>query len=90
MFNHMTIQRTAHTHKKSAPKQLSELTVKAHTYTCPMCGKRGLLRIRRRFIDLILSMFARQRRFRCTHFGYQWEGNLKEKNQSRSQLVPLG
>lgn len=43
---------------------------------CPICGKRGLLRIRRRFIDRVLSLFVRQRRFRCTHSGCHWEGNL--------------
>ena len=32
-------------------------------YACPRCGKGGLLRIRRRFIDRILSLFVTQRRF---------------------------
>jgi hypothetical protein len=57
------------------------------SYACPRCGKGGLLRIRRRFIDRILSLFVRQRRFRCTHSGCQWEGNLREKKPGRKQAA---
>lgn len=53
------------------------------SYACPRCGKGGLLRIRRRFIDRVLSLFVRQRRFRCTHSGCQWEGNLRERKPGR-------
>jgi hypothetical protein len=56
------------------------------SYTCPTCGKGGLLRIRRRFIDRVLSLFVRQRRFRCTHFGCSWEGNLSEKKPDRKHV----
>jgi len=54
------------------------------SYACPMCGKGGLLRIRRRLVDRILSLFARRRRFRCTHSGCQWEGNLRERKPGHS------
>jgi hypothetical protein len=60
------------------------------SYACPRCGKGGLLRIRRRFIDRILSLFVRQRRFRCTHSGCQWEGNLREKKPGRKQVGHSG
>ena len=53
-------------------------------YTCPICGQLGLVRIRRRFIDRILNLFVRQRRFRCTQPGCQWQGNLRRK-RSREQ-----
>ena len=59
-------------------------------YACPMCGMGGLLRIRRRFIDRVLSLIVRQRRFRCTHVGCQWEGNLRERRPGRNQFRPLG
>ena len=49
-------------------------------HACPICGQPRLIRIRRRFIDHILSVFVRQRRFRCTHPGCQWQGNLREKS----------
>jgi len=49
-------------------------------HACPMCGQHGLIRIRRRFIDRVLSLFVKQRRFRCTQPGCQWQGNLREKN----------
>lgn len=52
-------------------------------YTCPLCGLPGLVRIRRRFIDHILSLFVRQRRFRCTQPGCQWQGNLRKRRAHR-------
>jgi hypothetical protein len=48
-----------------------------------MCGQAGLIRIRRRFIDRILSLFVKQRRFRCTQPGCQWQGNLREKSAGK-------
>ncbi|MGE5320390.1 MAG: hypothetical protein ACM3KD_09435 [Hyphomicrobiaceae bacterium] len=54
-------------------------------YLCPACAQHGLIRIRRRLIDRILSLFVKQRRFRCTQPGCQWEGNLREKS-SRTQV----
>jgi hypothetical protein len=53
-------------------------------YACPACGMGGLLRVRRRFIDRILSLFVGQRRFRCTHVGCQWEGNLRVRKPGRN------
>ena len=49
------------------------------SYACPVCGQPGLLRVRRRLIDRILSVFLSQRRFRCTQPGCAWEGNLRKK-----------
>jgi hypothetical protein len=58
---------------------------RSDSYACPMCGGHGLVRIRRRFIDRILSVFIRLRRFRCTHSECQWVGNLRErKNENKS------
>lgn len=56
------------------------------SYTCPMCGERDLIRIRRRFIDRIMSMFISLRRYRCTHSGCQWKGNLREKKNENKSL----
>jgi hypothetical protein len=55
------------------------------SYTCPLCGLHGLIRIRRRPIDRLLSLFVRQRRFRCTQPGCAWQGNLHEKT-ARKQV----
>ncbi len=52
-------------------------------YTCPLCGLPGLARIPRRFIDHILGLFVRQRRFRCTQPGCQWQGNLRRRHTHR-------
>ena len=60
----------------------------ADPYACPMCGKRGLIRIRRRVIDRIVSVFVRLRRFRCTHSGCEWEGNLRERTSARREQGP--
>jgi hypothetical protein len=50
---------------------------------CPRCGAQGLARVRRRFIDRILSVFISVQRFRCTHAGCQWEGNLRMRARGR-------
>lgn len=62
----------------------------SNSEACPMCGKNALVRIRRRLIDRILSLFVRQRRFRCTQPGCQWQGNLRVKSsaQKRNTLPP--
>jgi len=57
--------------------------IQLDSYWCPLCGQHGLIRIRRRLIDRILSLFVRQRRFRCTQPGCQWQGNLREKAARR-------
>jgi hypothetical protein len=63
---------------KYAPKSSAD-DAGPDAYTCPICGQFGLVRIRRRFIDRILNLFIRQRRFRCTQPGCQWQGNLRKK-----------
>ena len=47
------------------------------------------MRIHRRLIDRILSMFIRLRRFRCTHIKCHWEDNLRERTPDRSRPRPL-
>lgn len=46
---------------------------------CPLCGSRGLIRIHRRPIDRLLSLFVDVYRFRCQQFECQWEGNLTKR-----------
>jgi hypothetical protein len=41
--------------------------------TCPRCGG-AVERIRRRFIDRVLSLFRPVRRYRCENFLCHWEG----------------
>jgi hypothetical protein len=55
---------------------------------CPICGAHGMLRIRRRPIDRILSLFVRLRRFRCTHVECHWEGNLRAHAPDRRRPEP--
>ena len=55
----------------------------AGSQACPACGERCLIRIRRRFIDRLLSLFVRLQRFRCQQFECQWEGNLRANPSPR-------
>jgi hypothetical protein len=60
--------------------------------TCPLCAEQ-VIRIHRRPIDYLLSLFAPVHRFRCPEISCQWEGNLPvrrligartERRQSRN------
>ena len=44
---------------------------------CPRC-EGDLIRIRRRPIDRMFSLFVSVRRFRCVNLGCIWEGNLRK------------
>jgi hypothetical protein len=46
---------------------------------CPRCGRPGLARVPRRFVDHLLNLFVRVKRYRCSHVGCDWEGNLRAK-----------
>ncbi len=48
---------------------------------CPLCGCRGLVRVHRRPIDRVLSLFLDMQRFRCRQFECQWEGNLTTRRR---------
>lgn len=52
-------------------------------YTCPACEGTDLIRVRRRLIDRVASLFLGVRRFRCTHPGCEWEGNLRKRKARR-------
>ena len=52
-------------------------TVGSLSPVCPACGAHSLNRVQRRFIDHLLGMFGRVRRYRCYAFNCQWKGNLK-------------
>lgn len=46
---------------------------------CPVCGKYNTIRIPRRPIDRLLSLFGKVRRYRCAQPECHWEGRLKLK-----------
>jgi hypothetical protein len=46
--------------------------------TCPRCNG-AVTRVRRRFVDLLLSAFVPVRRYRCRSLDCGWEGNLRVK-----------
>ena len=43
---------------------------------CPHCGY-DLLRVRRRLLDRLLSLFAPTHRYRCRNHECQWEGTIR-------------
>ena len=49
---------------------------------CPRCGRGHLVRVRRRPIDRLLSLFMHVNRYRCYNFTCQWEGNLRTRRQT--------
>lgn len=77
MINHA--HPTANTYAPENSVEAAPNDASPDAYTCPICGQLGLVRIRRRFIDRVLNLFVRQRRFRCTQPGCQWQGNLRRK-----------
>ena len=54
-------------------KGRGELIVRA----CPMCGSGELVRIKRRPVDVLTSLFVPVCRVRCYNFRCQYEGNLR-------------
>ena len=78
MIDHAHATANTYAPENSADPALDDASPDA--YTCPICGQSGLVRIRRRFIDRILNLFVRQRRFRCTQPGCQWQGNLRRRH----------
>lgn len=51
---------------------------------CPRC-RSPVYRIKRRFIDLVISLFAKVHRHRCRSRNCGWEGNFRVKD-----LAPQG
>lgn len=53
---------------------------------CPSCGGYAT-RIRRRFIDRVISMLKPVYRYRCQNYHCQWAGNI---NQHQSKTEKMG
>lgn len=56
----------------------ADATLAAAEPACPECGGR-LMRVRRRATDRLLSLMVPVHRYRCTGFGCQWEGVLRNR-----------
>lgn len=54
--------------------------------TCSLCGEE-LIRIRRRAIDRLLSLFVPVQRYRCPRFSCQWEGNLRVGSRAADTMT---
>ena len=52
---------------------------------CPLCAE-GLIRIRRRTIDRLLSLFVLVHRYRCADGLCGWEGNLRIRSRAVKTL----
>lgn len=58
----------------------------APDFRCPGCGD-ILIRLPRRGVDRLLSVFVPVRRFRCPNFLCVWEGNLR-RSKLRIRALP--
>jgi hypothetical protein len=56
---------------------------------CPHCGG-NLMRIRRRPVDRLFSVFVPVRRFRCVDLRCIWEGNVRRSRGTVSYAPMLG
>lgn len=54
------------------------LSVASYGQLCPVCNA-STIRIPRRFVDRLRSIFAPIRRYRCRSINCTWEGNLRVK-----------
>lgn len=45
-------------------------------HSCPLCDE-SLIRVRRRPLDRLISLFVPVERYRCLGFSCNWEGNLR-------------
>jgi hypothetical protein len=52
-------------------------TTERRSNTCPLC-KGPLIRVRRRFVDRLMSLVRPVSRYRCS-IGCDWEGNLSAR-----------
>ena len=57
------------------------LNIDQHDLSCPKCGYE-LIRVQRRFVDNLLSVFMPVLRFRCTNLSCGYESNLRCRSQS--------
>jgi len=52
------------------------VTIKLSSPVCPECHS-SVNRVRRRFVDRLVSLFYPVHRYRCRSFVCSWEGNLR-------------
>jgi hypothetical protein len=57
----------------------------ANKHPCPRCAG-NLLRIRRRVIDRLLSLFVPMHRYECLHSFCLWKGNLRVRSGVAEKL----
>ena len=58
----------------------------AEKHTCPLCAA-YLMRVPRRGIDRLLSLFVRVYRYRCPIVSCQWEGNLRVRSRADPEMT---
>ena len=59
----------------------------ASKHTCPLCGEGDLMRIRRRPIDRLFSLFGARHRYRCFNNECLWQGNLRTHGHASTRTV---
>jgi len=57
--------------------------------SCPQCGD-GLMRVHRRVVDRLYSLYRPVHRYQCTSLECGWQGNLPQRTVlAREGLAPL-
>jgi len=51
---------------------------------CPRCGD-DAVRVPRRFVDRVISLFGQVHRYRCDNPACGWEGNVRVKGSAPSK-----
>ena len=67
------------------PSNPSANTAETSRHTCPTCGE-PLLRIPRRAVDRLLSLFSPVHRYRCRNHSCRWQGNISVQNTSEEKV----
>ena len=75
---------SSHYAKVSSVSAIRQPVSGSTTCPCPICGEQSLIKIHRRLIDRLLSLFVELQRYRCNAFNCQWKGNLSNQRIRKS------
>ena len=84
----------ANERRGTAPRELRSKRGMKERYrpirrTCPLCGD-GVMRVHRRVVDRIYSLFHPIHRYQCTSLECGWQGNMPQRTAlNREGLSPL-
>ena len=63
---------------------MKDLNVVEEFCNCPIC-KSYAIRIRRRFVDRLTSLFKQSYRYKCLNYHCYWQGNICQQNKPQTK-----